>query len=115
MPVQPKWLDVIPTSLVRAVKEAAPGSEMRHRHWWLLAVTFVGVSSMMGSVNYMTTIINMRAPGMTLFPHAIDHLEPCSSRLFSRHSLSPCSQQPALCCCSSALLGIHGFFVPELD
>ena len=27
----------------------------------------VGVSSMMGSVNYMTTIINMRAPGMTLF------------------------------------------------
>jgi cytochrome c oxidase subunit I len=35
--------------------------------WWLLGVTFVGVSSMMGSVNYMTTIINMRAPGMTLF------------------------------------------------
>jgi cytochrome c oxidase subunit 1 len=34
---------------------------------WLLAVTCVGVSSMMGSVNYMTTIINMRAPGMTLF------------------------------------------------
>ncbi|MFM7846797.1 MAG: cbb3-type cytochrome c oxidase subunit I, partial [Planctomycetota bacterium] len=27
----------------------------------------VGVSSMMGSVNYMTTIILMRAPGMTMF------------------------------------------------
>ena len=34
---------------------------------WLIGLTFVGVSSMMGSVNYMTTIINMRAPGMTLF------------------------------------------------
>jgi cytochrome c oxidase subunit 1 len=32
---------------------------------WLLALTFVGVSSMMGSVNYITTIINLRAPGMT--------------------------------------------------
>jgi cytochrome c oxidase subunit 1 len=34
---------------------------------WLLALVFVGVSSMMGSVNYITTIINLRAPGMTLF------------------------------------------------
>jgi cytochrome c oxidase subunit 1 len=34
---------------------------------WLMALTFVGISSMMGSVNYITTIINMRAPGMTLY------------------------------------------------
>jgi cytochrome c oxidase subunit 1 len=34
---------------------------------WLLSLVFVGVSSMAGSVNYLTTIINMRAPGMTLF------------------------------------------------
>jgi len=34
---------------------------------WLVSLIFVGVSSMMGSVNYITTIINMRAPGMTLF------------------------------------------------
>jgi cytochrome c oxidase subunit 1 len=34
---------------------------------WLVALLFVGVSSMMGSVNYLTTIINLRAPGMTLF------------------------------------------------
>jgi cytochrome c oxidase subunit 1 len=32
---------------------------------WLVALIFVGVSSMMGSVNYATTIINLRAPGMT--------------------------------------------------
>src|SRR5207244_648271 len=34
---------------------------------WLVALIFVGISSMMGSVNYITTIINMRAPGMTLY------------------------------------------------
>ncbi len=45
---------------------AAPGSGAGQT-LWLMGVTFVGVSSMMGSVNYMTTIINMRAPGMTLF------------------------------------------------
>ena len=49
-----------------AIQTAAPGSGWAQT-WWLFAVTFVGFSSMMGSINYMTTIINMRAPGMTLF------------------------------------------------
>jgi cytochrome c oxidase subunit I len=44
----------------------APASGMG-QIMWLTAITLVGVSSMMGSVNYITTIINMRAPGMTLF------------------------------------------------
>jgi cytochrome c oxidase subunit 1 len=35
--------------------------------FWLLSLTCVGISSMAGSVNYITTIINMRAPGMTLY------------------------------------------------
>ena len=34
---------------------------------WLGGVLCVGVSSMMGSVNYMTTIIQMRAPGLSMF------------------------------------------------
>jgi cytochrome c oxidase subunit 1 len=34
---------------------------------WLISLLCVGISSMMGSVNYITTIINMRAPGMTLY------------------------------------------------
>ncbi len=52
--------------LLSAIKSSAPGSGMAQT-WWLLGLTFIGVSSMMGSVNYLTTIINMRAPGMTLF------------------------------------------------
>src|SRR3954465_11458527 len=35
--------------------------------FWLVGLTCVGVSSMMGSVNYLTTIIQMRAPGLTMF------------------------------------------------
>src|SRR5215212_8688373 len=35
--------------------------------FWLIGLTCVGVSSMMGSVNYLTTIIQMRAPGLTMF------------------------------------------------
>src|SRR5437868_3875716 len=43
------------------------GAGTRHGQiCWLLALVFVGISSMMGSVNYVTTIINCRAPGMTL-------------------------------------------------
>jgi len=34
---------------------------------WLLAVAISGVSSIMGGVNFVTTIIQMRAPGMTYF------------------------------------------------
>ena len=45
---------------------SAPNSGMG-QVLWLLALIFVGVSSMMGSVNYITTIVNMRAPGMTMF------------------------------------------------
>jgi cytochrome c oxidase subunit 1 len=34
---------------------------------WLVGLICVGISSMLGSINYITTIVNMRAPGMTLF------------------------------------------------
>lgn len=34
---------------------------------WLISVFLVGSSSIMGAINYITTILNCRAPGMTLF------------------------------------------------
>jgi cytochrome c oxidase subunit 1 len=37
------------------------------QNWWCLSLIVLGISSLMGSINYITTIINMRAPGMTLF------------------------------------------------
>ncbi|MEX2559557.1 MAG: cbb3-type cytochrome c oxidase subunit I [Pirellulales bacterium] len=57
------WTGYPPLS---AIQGAAPGS-LNGQTLWLLGLVFVGISSMMGSVNYMTTIIQMRAPGMTMF------------------------------------------------
>jgi cytochrome c oxidase subunit 1 len=34
---------------------------------WIVALLLVGASSILGSVNFLTTIFNMRAPGMTMF------------------------------------------------
>lgn len=34
---------------------------------WILAVAISGISSIMGAVNFVTTIVKMRAPGMTFF------------------------------------------------
>ncbi len=34
---------------------------------WIISVILVGTSSILGSMNYLTTIVNMRAPGMGFF------------------------------------------------
>jgi cytochrome c oxidase subunit 1 len=34
---------------------------------WLISLIILGFSSLMGAVNYITTVINMRAPGMSFF------------------------------------------------
>jgi cytochrome c oxidase subunit 1 len=57
------WTGYPPLSVAST---AAPGSGPGQT-LWLFGLIFVGISSMMGSVNYMTTIIQMRAPGMTMF------------------------------------------------
>ena len=57
------WTAYPPLSVLT---ESAPGSGPGQT-LWLIGLTLVGISSMMGSVNYMTTIIQMRAPGMTMF------------------------------------------------
>lgn len=48
------------------IRTASPGSGMGQTFWYI-SLLCVGVSSMMGSVNYIATIINCRAPGMSMF------------------------------------------------
>src|SRR5262249_47270185 len=47
-------------------KWATPGS-LNGQTYWLIALLFAGVSSLMGSINYITTIVMLRAPGMKMF------------------------------------------------
>ncbi|MDP0489534.1 MAG: cbb3-type cytochrome c oxidase subunit I [Verrucomicrobiota bacterium JB023] len=42
-----------------------PNQWMTGQTWWLLAMVFLITSSLLGSVNFITTIINLRAKGLT--------------------------------------------------
>jgi cytochrome c oxidase subunit 1 len=59
------WTAYAPLSSV------GPGGSWSGVEWgqnlWLMSLFALGVSSMMGSINYITTVVNMRCPGMTLF------------------------------------------------
>ena len=57
------WTSYTPLASVRS---AAPGAGAGQT-LWLVALLFVGISSLMGVINYITTIINLRAPGMYFF------------------------------------------------
>jgi len=52
--------------ILSIARYATPGS-LNGQTWWLVALLCVGISSLMGSINYITTIIMMRAPGMKMF------------------------------------------------
>ncbi len=52
--------------ILSIAKWSTPGS-LSGQTWWLIALLFAGVSSLMGSINYITTIIMLRAPGMKMF------------------------------------------------
>jgi cytochrome c oxidase subunit 1 len=56
------WTSYAPLSAVPQYTGVNWGQNM-----WCISLFIMGIGSMMGSINYITTIINMRAPGMSLF------------------------------------------------
>jgi cytochrome c oxidase subunit 1 len=52
--------------VLTVAKWSTPGS-LNGQTYWLIALLFAGISSLMGSINYITTIIMLRAPGMKMF------------------------------------------------
>ncbi len=56
------WTSYTPLSAVPAYTGVNWGQNL-----WCISLFTMGIGSMMGSINYITTIVNMRAPGMKLF------------------------------------------------
>jgi cytochrome c oxidase subunit 1 len=52
--------------ILSIAKWATPGS-LNGQTFWLIALTSAGISSLLGSINYITTIVMLRAPGMKMF------------------------------------------------
>src|SRR6266567_6903629 len=56
------WTMYVPLSARHDLSGASLGQEL-----WSISIIFFGLSSVLGSLNYITTVINNRAPGMTWF------------------------------------------------
>ncbi len=56
------WTSYAPLSAVPSYSGVNWGQNL-----WCISLIVLGASSMMGAINYITTVINMRAPGMTFF------------------------------------------------
>ena len=62
------WTAYPPLAIISdgSVQTDGIGYFFNGQNMWLLGVIIAGFSSVFGSLNYVTTIIKMRAPGMTL-------------------------------------------------
>jgi cytochrome c oxidase subunit 1 len=56
------WTSYPPLSELGPTKSPGFGQDM-----WLVSLTLIGTSSILGGINFIVTIFKMRAPGMTLF------------------------------------------------
>ncbi|MFQ5679696.1 MAG: cbb3-type cytochrome c oxidase subunit I [Gemmatimonadota bacterium] len=56
------WTAYAPLSALPEASGVHLGQQM-----WCVSLVLLGLSSILGSVNYITTVVNMRAPGMTWF------------------------------------------------
>jgi cytochrome c oxidase subunit 1 len=67
-----KIADVVLNIALSVVGAALLVRGIQHVAWdgqscWFLSILWLGFSSLMGAVNYLTTIIKLRCPGMTMF------------------------------------------------
>jgi cytochrome c oxidase subunit 1 len=56
------WTSYAPLSEDRVLASTGAGQDL-----WLMGLTLIGTSSILGGINFLVTIFKMRAPGMTMF------------------------------------------------
>jgi cytochrome c oxidase subunit 1 len=56
------WTSYAPLSEDRTLASVGSGQDL-----WIMGLTLIGTSSILGGINFLVTIFKMRAPGMTMF------------------------------------------------
>ncbi|MFQ5888833.1 MAG: cbb3-type cytochrome c oxidase subunit I [Gemmatimonadota bacterium] len=56
------WTSYAPLSAMPEASGVSYGQQL-----WIVSLLVLGLSSLLGAVNYITTVVNLRAPGMTWF------------------------------------------------
>jgi len=56
------WTSYAPLSEDRTLASVGSGQDL-----WIMGLTLIGTSSILGGINFLVTIFKMRAPGLTLF------------------------------------------------
>jgi cytochrome c oxidase subunit 1 len=56
------WTSYAPLSNDRPLSSTGPGQDL-----WIMGLTLIGTSSILGGINFLVTIFKMRAPGLTMF------------------------------------------------
>jgi cytochrome c oxidase subunit 1 len=95
------WTSYPPLS---ALKGAVPGSGTGQT-LWIVGMTFFIASFTMGGLNFVTTILNLRTKGLSLFRNAPDGCGRCSWSRSWASSPSPPWWRPASCSSSTGTSG----------
>ena len=103
---QSGWWSYPPISL-----QVPSGQPINGEFVWILSLLLIGISSIMGGVNFVTTIIWMRAPGMTFFRMPIFVWTVLSAQLLQLFCL-PSLTGALILLFFDLSLGTH-FFKPE--
>jgi len=100
------WTAYPPLSVLVATSPTGTAQNL-----WALALLFVGVSSMMGAINYITTIVQMRAPGMHMFRLPMTVWSLLITAIMQAFALPVLTAALLMQLCDQMFL--TGFFLPE--